>query len=107
MLPGNMHFSKPVAKLPRESKDNQNQFAIADSAGAKESALEAVGGSGRAAATPAPSVWAAEFVPRAECVPTVRVPAYAPAFGLRRLLQRRFRPCTRLWGGVQLQKRRQ
>ena len=24
MLPGNMHFLKPVAKLPRESKNNSN-----------------------------------------------------------------------------------
>jgi len=70
MLPGNMQFSKPVAKLPLESKNNQNQFAIADPGGARESALAAVGGSGRAAATPAPSAGATESVSRATCVPS-------------------------------------
>ena len=50
-----MQFSKPVSKLPRESKNDQhqNQFLPAAPGCAGGRALEAVGGSGRAAAHPA------------------------------------------------------
>ena len=47
-----MHFLKPVPYLPRASKDNQNQLALADPGCAEGSSLAAVGGSARAAATP-------------------------------------------------------
>ena len=56
-----MHFLKPVAKLARESKNDQNQFATAAPDGARESALAAVGGNGRLAPTP---VGSAEAVRR-------------------------------------------
>jgi len=50
-----MQFAKPVSKLPRESKNDQhqNQFLPAAPGCAEGRALEAVGGSGRAAASPA------------------------------------------------------
>ena len=46
MLPGNMHFLKPVSKLPRESKNEQSQnlFRPAAPGCAEGRALEAVGG---------------------------------------------------------------
>ena len=64
MLPGNMHFLKPVPYLPRASKDNQNPLALADPGCAEGRALEAVGGGRPAAATPA---CGAEAVRRRAC----------------------------------------
>jgi len=93
MLPSNMHLLKPVAYSSRES--NQSQFAMACPGCAKESALEAVGGT--VAPKPGeggrPAPREAASVPRAKRVPTVWFLADAPAFGLRRVY-RRFGPCA-------------
>jgi len=97
-------FRTLTASTPKNNQ-NQDLFLPAAPGCARGSALEAVGGSGRAAASPTPS--AAQGRRHSFRVPT-GVPCSpgsslrAPAFGLRRVY-RRFGPCPLPLCGLQLQ----